>query len=102
MLLLSTFRRRSDVALPADLAASRSGVPWSLFHSLRRGIIAMLTTRGLLFSGLLLMQLPGTSDKSDKPEAKPRKLGTVLGKPIYDSARNENVEPGEDLERLFL
>jgi hypothetical protein len=62
----------------------------------------MLTMFGFLISGLLLMQLPDTSDKSDKPAANGKQLGTVLGKPVYDSARNLNVELGEDLERLFL
>ncbi len=97
--------------LPAALA--HPATVRSSFHVPRKGIIAMLTLFGVLFSGLFFMQLPITSgtpdkllpgvpDKPDKPDSKGKQLGTVLGKPIYASARNKNVEIGEDLERLFL
>lgn len=97
---LSHLQRPSSVPLPPALVPS---VAVRLRHNVSRTrVIAMLTISGVLFTGFFLMQLAGTPDKPGVQEAQARPLGTVLGKPIYDSARNKNVELAEDLERLFL
>lgn len=97
---LSYLQQPSSVPLPTALVTSvavRSGLSAS-----RIAVIAMLTISGVLFSGPLLRQLAGPLDQPAAQEAQTKPLGTVLGQPIDGSARNQNVELCEDLERLFL
>ncbi len=112
---LAYVQQPNVVPLPAALVSSVT--VRSCFNLSRIGVIAMVSTFGVLLSGLLLMQLPGAPDKASTPaastpaastpaastpESQGKQLGTVLGKPVYENEFNKNVELIQNLETLFL
>jgi serine/threonine protein kinase len=85
----------------------------SFSYKTRNGVIAMIGLIVLMFlGGGLLQQVSDTGPATDKNEnstpsqlnEKPtgKQLGTVLGKPFYESDLNKNTSTDDNLKRLVL